>query len=61
MRQRAPLRASGAAARAASSRTRQHAPAPPSTLHSEVSPKEKLVGYIIKNPPEEKLSKAEKK
>ena len=28
---------------------------------SEVSAKEKLVGYIIKNPPEEKLSKAEKK
>ncbi|PSC74835.1 eukaryotic translation initiation factor 5-like [Micractinium conductrix] len=28
---------------------------------SEVSPKEKLVGYIIKNPPEEKMSKAEKK
>ncbi|PRW20878.1 eukaryotic translation initiation factor 5 [Chlorella sorokiniana] len=28
---------------------------------SDVSPKEKLVGYIIKNPPEEKLSKAEKK
>ncbi|EFN56072.1 hypothetical protein CHLNCDRAFT_145571 [Chlorella variabilis] len=28
---------------------------------SEVSPKEKLVGYIIKNPPEDKLSKAEKK
>lgn len=28
---------------------------------SDVSPKEKLVGYIIKNPPEDKLSKAEKK
>jgi hypothetical protein len=28
---------------------------------SDVSAKEKLVGYIIKNPPEEKLSKAEKK
>ena len=28
---------------------------------SDVSPKEKLVGYIIKNPPEDKMSKAEKK
>lgn len=43
-------------------------PWPSSVLHpnfnlprSDVSPKEKLVGYIIKNPPEEKLSKAEKK
>ena len=26
-----------------------------------MSPKEKLVGYIIKNPPEDKMSKAEKK
>lgn len=36
-------------------------PARPLPSCSDVSPKEKLVGYIIKNPPEEKLSKAEKK